>query len=101
MNTLKYETFPPKNFYRCSCLLNAVEECFQSGEGGLSKILESIMCHEFYLPLLSVRVFCTRVGKNKEDCLIVCHEHLIVILLSKKKYSCTTTDEKDIKFPSL
>ena len=83
MNT-KYETIFPKKVYRCSCLLNTVDECFQSGECSLIKILDSIMCYDFYLPILLEQIFCTRVGENKEGSLIVCREHLIVILLSKK-----------------
>ena len=100
MNT-KYETIFPKKVYRCSCLLNTVDECFQSGECSLIKILDSIMCYDFYLPILLEQIFCTRVGENKEGSLIVCREHLIVILLSKKKYSCTSTEDGRLEVPAL
>ena len=40
--------FFPKKVYRCSCLLNAVDEFFQSGERSLAETLESIMCYDFY-----------------------------------------------------
>ena len=95
-NILKYQNFYAKKVYCCSCVLNGVQECFEAGDKNLGEILHRILCYEFNLPFLSDQIFCFRVGENKEDCIILCYQHLIVILLAKMKYFCSTTDEEDL-----
>ena len=67
----KYEDFFPKDVYRCPRVLPDVKHCFENGEHPLGEILE------------------------KEDLLIVCVEHLRMILISKRKFKCTTEDYKN------
>ena len=88
----KYEDFFPKKVYRCPCVLPAVKHCFKNDEYSLCEILESDKSFDYGERLPFSEIFCTKVGNEKEDCLIVCVEHLRIILISKGKFKCTTED---------
>ena len=89
----KYEGFFPPKFYRCPCVLSAVKQCFENDEHSLGEILESVKSFDYGEPLLSPENFCTKVGNEKEDCQIVCVEHLTIVLILKR---CTTEDYKNV-----
>ena len=72
--------FSPKKVYRCPCVLPAVEHCFENDEHSLGEILESFKSFDYGEPLLSLEIFCTKVGNEEEDCLIVCSIYLRIIL---------------------
>ena len=80
----KYEDFFLKKVYRCLCVLSAVKHCFENGEHSLAEIFESDKSIDYSEPLFSLEIFSTKVKNEKEDCLIVCIEHLRVIVISKK-----------------
>ena len=88
----KYEDFFPKKVYRCPCVLPAVKHCFKNDEYSLCEILESDKSFDYGERLPFSEIFCTKVGNEKEDCLIVCIEHLRIILISKRKFKRTTED---------
>ena len=88
----KYEDFFPKKVYRCPCVLSAVKHCFENGEHSLGEILESVKSFDYSEPLPFSEIFGTKVGKEKEDCLIVCIEHLRIILISKRNFKCMSED---------
>ena len=90
----KYEDFFPKKVYRCPCVLPAVKHCFENGEHSLGEILESVKYFDYGEPLPFSGIFCTKVGNEKEDCLIGLSDigHLRIILISKIKFKCTTKD---------
>ena len=92
----KYEFFFPKKVYRCSCLLRPVQESFDHGDHSLSDIIYFIKNFEFDLSLLCDQIYCTKVGEKKENCLILCETHLIILLLAKTKFLCTATDEEKL-----
>ena len=52
----------------------------------MANILESVKSFEYGDPLPLSEIFCTKVENEKEDCLIVCAEHLRIILISKRKF---------------
>ena len=58
----------------------------------MANILESVKSFDYGDPLPLSEIFCTKVGNEKEDCLIVCIEHLRIILISKRKFKRTTED---------
>ena len=92
----KYEDFFPKKVYRCPCVLSAVKHCFENDEHSLGEILESVKSFDYGDLLSFSEIFCTKVGNKKEDCLIFCIEHLRIILISKRKFKCTTEDCKNM-----
>ena len=71
----KYEDFFPKKVHRYPCFLSAVKHSFENGKHSLGQILESVKTFDYGEPFLSSDIFCTKVGNEKEDCLIVCLEH--------------------------
>ena len=73
--------FSPKKVYRCPCVLPAVEHCFENDEHSLGEILEFFKSFDYGEPLLSSEIFCTKVGNEEEDCLIVCSIYLRIILI--------------------
>ena len=87
--------FSPKKVYKCPCVLSAFKYCFENGELSFGEILELVKSFDYGEPLLSSEIFCTKVGNKKEDCLIVCVEHSRIILISKRKFKCTTKDYKN------
>ena len=92
----KYEDFFPKKVYRCPCVLPAVKHCLENGEHSLGEILDSVNPFDYGELLPFSEIFCTKVGNEKEDCLIVCIEHLIIILISKRKFKCMTEDYENV-----
>ena len=75
--------FSQKNFYRCPCVLSAVERCFENGKYSLGEILESVKSFDYGDLLPFSEIFCTKVGNIKKDCcLIVCMKHLRIIVIS-------------------
>ena len=91
----KYEDFFPKKVDRCPCGLLAVKHCFENDEYSLDEIFESVKSFDYGEPLSFSEIFCTKVGNEKEDCLIFCVEYLRIILISKRKFKRTTEDYKN------
>ena len=92
MNLYKKNAIYVLFFLNFPCVLSAVKHCFENGERLLGEILESLKSFDYGEPFLSSEIFCTKVGNEKEDCLIVCSVHLRIILISKRKFKCTTED---------
>lgn len=79
-----YQYFFPKKVCRCPCILLAIEQYFDSGDYSLADILQN------QLKIMNL-IFSTRVGDAKENSLIVCANHLIVVLLATRRYTnCIT-----------
>lgn len=78
-----------------------IDQCFGSDNHSFPDILDSIRFSEFDLPLFSEQAFCTKVSEKKENCLIVCREHLIVILIATRKILCTSNDENTLVISSI
>ena len=77
----KYKDFFPKKVYECPYVLSAVERCFENCKHSLGEILESVKSFDYGDPLPFSEIFCTKVGNKKKDCLIVCIEHLRIIVI--------------------
>ena len=94
----KYEFFSPRKVYHCACLLQPVEESFDAGEHSFVDILFYVKNFDFAgrnYELLSDKIFCTRVGEEKKDCLFVCEKHLAIDLLATRKIICTSTEKEN------
>ena len=100
MNSInKYSSFFPRKVYRCPpCLLNPIKKISNAGRKyNLTEIICFVQAFNYKISLLSDKIFCTKVGDCKEDCLIICKQHLIVVLLALKKFRCMTDSEDDFK----
>ena len=91
----KYDDFFPKKVYRCPYVLPAVKHYFKNDKHSLDKILESVYSLDYGELLPFSEIFCTKVGNEKEDCPIVCVKYLGIVLISKRKFKCTTEDYKN------
>ena len=52
-------------------VLPAVKHCFENDEHSLGEILESVYSFDYSELLPFSEIFCSKVGNEKEDCLIV------------------------------
>ena len=87
-NREKYSSFFPLKVYRCPCLMSVVDDCFENDLNTFVEIHDEILEFVFSRNDIS-KVFATKCGKDKENCIFVCEKHLAVIILGMKKYSCT------------
>ena len=85
-----YENFIPRKAYWCPCLMHLVNEFYNVDICGYSAILETIS-KSCINPKQGFR-FCV---ENKTSSMIMCQAHLILTLLSKTKYECTSHSDND------
>ena len=90
----KYKDFFPKKVYRCACLFQVIEESCDSGDHSLVEILNNIKKFDFigryYEPL--AKVFCVACCDERKDCIFGCEKHLAIVLLAKRKFVCTQSE---------
>ena len=90
-NRQKYEYFFPRKFYHCACLSHVIQESFDDGNHSLVDVLDNIKKFDF----LDVKVFCVKCGNDNKDCIFVCERHLAIVLLVKRKFVCTQTENAE------
>ena len=90
-NRQKYEYFFPRKVYRCACLSHVIQESFDDGSHSLVDTLDNIKKFDF----LDVKVFCVKCGNDNKDCIFVCERHLAIVLLVKRKFVCTQTENAE------
>ena len=91
-NRQKYEYFFPRKVYRCACLSHVIQESFDNGDQSLVDILENIKKFDFLDVAELDKVFCVKCGNGNKDCIFVCVRHLAIVLLVKRKFVCTQTE---------
>ena len=91
-NRQKYEYFFPRKVYRCACLSHVIQESFDNGDHSLVDILENIKKFDFLDVAELDKVFCVKCGNDNKDCIFVCVRHLAIVLLVKRKFVCTQTE---------
>ena len=86
-NRQKYEYFFPRKVYRCACLSHVIQESFDDGNN-IKKFgfLDVTELH---------KVFCVKCGNDNKDCIFVCERHLAIVLLVKRKFICTQTENAE------
>ena len=91
-NRQKYEYFFPRKVYCCACLSHVIQESFDNGDHSLVDILENIKKFDFLDVAELDKVFCVKCGNDNKDCIFVCVRHLAIVLLVKRKFVCTQTE---------
>ena len=95
----KYEFFFPKKIYCCPCIMNPAEQSFQSGEHSLADIfIWSGTLNTIFL--CYAKIFFAQKLEKKEDCLIISQANLAIVLLSTRKFLCTSDDEDTVRIRS-
>ena len=94
LNREKNAYFFPSKVYRCACLGQTVDYCFENDLNPFNEIHDEI--NSFVLSNGDMdKVFTTKCGENKKDCIFVCQKHLAIVILAKKTYSCTEKPKFD------
>lgn len=87
-NRQKYEYFFPSKVYRCACLGEVIDNCFDNGCHSFVDIYDEVSGYSFLNNDIS-KVFSIRCGELKKDAIFVCENHLAIVLFARKNYSCT------------
>ena len=45
--------------------------------------------------LLADKIFCVKCSEEKKDCVFVCEKHLAIVLLAKRKFVCTQSENAE------
>ena len=90
-NFEKYDFLFPNRVYRIPCLHTAIEKCHDNGEHSIADIACYLKGFDF-TDLPSSKIFSTRVGENKLDCLFICEVHLILNIPAIRKIKCTSIE---------
>ena len=94
-NRQKYEYFFPRKVYHCACLSHVIQESFDDGNHSLVDILDNIKKFDFLDVAELDKVFCVKCGNDNKDCIFVCERHLAIVLLVKRKFICTQTENAE------
>ena len=81
-NRQNYEYFFPSKVYRCACLGEVIDNCFDNGCHSFTEIYDEVS--SFSLSNDITRVFSIKCCDFKKDAIFVCDNHLGVVLLAKK-----------------
>ena len=87
-NREKYENFFPSKVYRCVCIANVIQRCFDNGSYSLPEIVDEINDHSFFGEEKK-KVFSIKCGDENKDCIFICETHLSIVLFAKKQFACT------------
>lgn len=83
LNREKNAYFFPSKVYRCACLGQTVDYCFENDLNSFNEIHDEI--NSFVLSNDGMdKVFTTKCGENKKDCIFVCQKHLAIVILAKR-----------------
>ena len=85
-NREKNEYFFPSKVYRFACLGEVIDICYHNGLHSFTEIYDEVT--EFAYAN-DHKVFSVKCGESKKDTIFTCENHLAIILLAKKKYTCT------------
>ena len=68
-----------------------------NGDHSLVDILDNIKSFKFHdgCELLAGKVFSVKCGDNNKDCIFVCEKHLAIVLLAKRQFVCTQTENSE------
>ena len=78
--------FHPQKVFRCLCLLNVIDNIFESGFRNLSEMLSYLHTLEKF-PINTI--YCVHINK-KEDLMIIREQHLKVAVIGSFSYCCSS-----------
>lgn len=87
-NREKNASFFPSKVFRCPCLMQVIDYCFENGIFSFTDIYDKV--HNYVVADSDIeKVFSIKCGKQNKNCMFVCEKHVKIITCAKKKYSCT------------
>ena len=85
----KNEYFFPSKVFRCACLGEIVQNCFDEGIYAMVDIADQISKYTFDVEDEQNKVFVVKVGEKSKDCIFTCGKHLSIIIFAKRDFTCT------------
>ena len=95
LNRQKHGNFFPEKVYRCPCLMQVIDECFENEQNLFAEIHDEVV--SFVLERGLPKVYALKCGEELKDCIFSCEKHASIMVLGKKKIDCTA----DFSFESL
>ena len=95
LNRQKHGNFFPEKVYRCPCLMQVIDECFENEQNLFVEIHDEVV--SFVLERGLPKVYALKCGEELKDCILSCEKHASIMVLEKKKIDCTA----DFSFESL
>ena len=87
MNREKWSKFIPHFVYRCSCLGDIIQSCYEKNFKSFLQIHDEVLIHVLENGL--TRVFTGKCGENLKDIIFCCEECSGIMVFAKKKFDCT------------
>ena len=95
LNREKHANFFPEKVYRCPCLLQVIDQCFENDDNSFVEIHDEVV--SFVLENGLPKVYAIKCGENLKDCIFCCEKHVSIMVFAKKKIDCTA----EISFETL
>ena len=86
-NREKWSKFNPQFVYRCSCLGDIIQSCYEKDFKSFLQIHDEIFLYVLENGLM--RVFTAKCGENLKDVIFCCEECAGIMVFAKKKFDCT------------
>ena len=91
------EYYFPSKVYRCACLGEIIQNCFNEGIYAMIDIADEISKITFDNDDEQNKVFVVKVGNQSKDCIFTCAKHLSIMIFAKRDFTCTETpSEKNV-----
>ena len=88
LNRQKHGNFFPEKVYRCPCLMQVIDECYENEQDSFVEIHDEVA--SFVLERGLPKVYLLKCGSNLKDCIFRCEKHAAIMVLGKKKIDCTS-----------
>ena len=92
-NRSKNEYFFPSKVFRCACLGGIIQKCYEEGIFAMVDIADEISRH-YFIDEERNKVFVVKCDEQFKDCIFTCEKHLSIIIIAKRKYSCTEIENQ-------
>ena len=83
LNRQKHGNFFPEKVYRCPCLMQVIDDCFENEQDSFVEIHDEVV--SFILKHGLPKVYSLKCGNKLKDCIFCCEKHAAIMVLEKKK----------------
>ena len=87
MNREKWSKFNPRFVYRCSCLGDIIEFCYEKNLKSFLQIHDELLTYVLENGL--TRIFTAKCGEDLKDVIFSCENCSGIMVFVKKKFDCT------------
>ena len=83
-NREKYEYFFPSKVYRCVCIADVIQKCFDEGSYSLAEIVDELNNHSFF-DEEKKKIFSIKCGDQNKDCILYVRLVSVLSYLQKNR----------------